>query len=171
MAEVLVGDLFEEYAIRVKSSQADSAVMWFLMQAVTSIPSLLFLPRQRWFWLKSLFVALIAVEVFMRLEPMVHSWIAGSYEFSLSQQIAITLGIAFLSCVCGGFLATLFQRGAGVLYSLIEASLMLFAIARLGESDPLWIPVSFLLISMIAPLIGAAGLVVLSNRWSRQEIG
>jgi hypothetical protein len=169
LSEVVIGDLCEELALRLQSAQRRRAVWWFLLQAARSVPPLLFLSVKRWSWFKSLGVAAVAFVVLDQLEPLVRRWLASNFEPSVNQQIVISLLIGFAACACGGFLATWMRRGSAWIYSVIGASFMIAAIARVESSERLWMLSAFLVIAIAAPIIGGVGYVAVANQWKMRK--
>lgn len=166
-SELVVGDLYEEFALR--SHDRRDAVRWFMLQSVRSVPGLLWLSLRRWSWLKALAVAGLAFLLLGELEPVVARWLLGSFEFSSGQLLALSFLVGFCACACGGFLSTWAHRGSAVVYSAISSGFIVYALARFGTDDPLWIPLTFFGIAVIAPIVGGIGLTALANQWHRRS--
>lgn len=169
LSEIVIGDLFEEYGLRRKSTGSRGAVSWFVLQAITSVPSLLLLSVRRWSWLKALSAALIAFMVLERIEPAVRRWLAESFDPSLTQQIALSLFIGFAACACGGFLSTWMYRGSALLYSTIGTSFLLVSIVRVDTTEPAWFLTSFVVIAVLAPIVGGVGFITFANGWRKRK--
>lgn len=169
VSEVVVGDLFEEFALRSQSARQSGAVNWFVLQAIRSVPRLLLLSVRRWSWLKSLSAALLAFMALERIEPAVRRWLAGNFDPSLTQQIVLSLFIGFAACACGGFLSTWMHRGSALLYSAIGTSFLVASIMSVDTTEPTWFLTSFVVIAVLAPIVGGVGFVTVANEWQRRR--
>jgi hypothetical protein len=169
LSEPVVGDLYEELALRARSPEPRRAVAWFMLQALSSVPRLFLMSVRHWFWFKSLGVAAIAFLVLGQVEPLVHRWLAGNFEPSVNQQIALSLLVGFTACACGGFLATWMRRGSALFYSVIGTGVMVSAIASVDTNEPVWFLTAFVLIATLAPIVGGLGFVALANRWQKRR--
>jgi hypothetical protein len=169
LSDVVIGDLCEEFALRVHATQRRRAVSWFVLQSARSIPPLLFLSIKRWSWFKSLGVSAVAFVVLGELEPLVHRWLAGNFDPGVNQQIAMSLLVGFAACACGGFLSTWMHRGSALLYSAIGASFMVAAIASADTTARPWMLTAFLVIAIVAPIIGGVGFITLANQWRNRK--
>lgn len=168
LSEVVVGDLYEELAIRERTVPRARACIWFMGQVARSLPRLMIFTVDYRSWLKSLAVAAVAFLVLRQIEPPVHRWLGKTFEPGVNTQLLVSMLIGFASCACGGFLATWMHRGSALIYSAIGTSVLVFAIARVDVGEPLWIPASFVLIAMIAPIIGGVGFITLAGRRRRR---
>ena len=171
LGNAVVGDLYEEHALRSATVRRNSATGWFLLQVATSLPRLWLLSVRRWSWLKSLVVAFVAFEILGRLEPLAHRWVDSNLTMSAGVQMATALLIGFVSCTIGGFLANCVRRGSALLYAAMGGGLMGWAIVRFGPGEPLWLTAAFVSIAVVAPVLGGVGYVVLADRWRKRGSG
>jgi hypothetical protein len=168
-ADAVIGDLLEEFSVRAQTMRQVRATAWFAGQAVRSVPRLLLLSVNRWSWLKSLGVAVLAFEVLERLEPIVRRWLVTSLEPDINERIVISLLVGFASCACGGCLATWMRRGSALIYSAIGTSFLVYASVTMDVDEPLWIPTAFIVTALLAPIIGGVGFIFLADHWQRRR--
>lgn len=169
LSEPMIGDLYEEMALRAETKRARRRAVWFASQACRSLPRMFLLSLKRWYWLKSLAIAALTFWLLGQLEPLVYRWLGNNFEPNVTQQIVISLAIGFASCASGGFVSTLMHRGSALLYSAIGTTFMVYGITVGGSSAPTWYLTAFVLIALIAPIVGGAGFASLAHRLQRRR--
>jgi len=176
LGEVVVGDLNEEFVLRVQLMSDARATVWFAIQAAVSVPNLLMLSTRRLSWFKSLCVAAVAFLVLGQVEPYMHRFVSLIIEPGFRVQLLIDLCVGFTACACGGFLATWINRGSAALYSLISTGfLALMMMTSVHPDLPAWFLATFLVIALVAPVVGGFAYLSfanrLMNRYRRQREG
>lgn len=167
LGEVAVGDLNEEFPLRAQATSRARATWWFASQAAMSVPRLLLLSTRRLSWLKSVGVAVAAYVALGYAEPYMHRFVSLIAEPGFRAQLVLDLCVGFTACASGGFLSTWVHRGSAVLYSLISTAYLAFVMTRYGVNPelPAWFPVSFLVVALIAPIVGGFAFVSFARRW------
>lgn len=154
--EAVLGDLVEEYALRVQSTSSSRALWWYWGQACRSIPLMLWSSVRRYATLSTLAVA-VAMYV-----------AAGLLEFASTVAIAQLLdpharAFTVLSVIVGlatmglaGYTAAWIRSGAAnVLAAIILIGVALLMVTRSGGA-PLWYALIFLIVGPLAALAGGA---------------
>lgn len=153
--EPLMGDLAEEYALRVTAGSSSAALKWYLRQLGTSIPPLLWTRLTRAVWLSTLAVAVLAYFT-VGVAQLVVRWAIGYNRFDVI--------IAFPLVVLIGYIAERLRRRS----ALVMGALMLLAITLMtlsaNESVPLWYRVAWF---VLGPAGAVAGSVLHSLRSAR----
>lgn len=149
--EPLMGDLAEEYALRVKAASSSAALKWYLKQICASIPPLLWTRLTRSVWLSTLGVAVLGyfavgvVQIIIRL--VISS--ASTTRYNPLDLIAI-----FPMVVLIGYFAERFRRRSAIVLGVM----MLLAITAMTvwatENSPLWYRVAWFFVGPVAAFIG-----------------
>jgi hypothetical protein len=117
--EAAVGDLAEEYAIRVRGGSSVRAACWYWGQVIRSVPWFLWTPVRRSGWCGTLSVALGACLV----QASIEEFAAAAIRRLLASDLPVTLllGLAWVlsSLFCVSYLASRIRPGAGTLLTLI----------------------------------------------------
>jgi hypothetical protein len=170
VGELVVGDLNEEFALRMRSTPGGQATAWFALQVAVSVPRLLMLSVTRLTWLKSLGVAVAAYLALGLLEPYMHRFVSLLIEPGFHLQLIVSLCVGFTACGCGGFLSTWIHRGSAVMYSLIGtgflASMMM---TRVNPDLPTWFLTAFLVVAFVAPIVGGVAFISCANRSAKRS--
>jgi hypothetical protein len=170
LGELVVGDLNEEFALRVRSMSCARATGWFAIQAAVSVPRLLVLSCRRLSWFKSLGVAVAAYLALGMVEPYMHRFVSLIVQPGFNVQLVLNLCVGFTACACGGFLSTWIHRGSAVLYSLISAGILAsMVMTRMSPDLPLWFPAAFLVVALVAPIVGGVVFISCANRLTRRN--
>jgi uncharacterized membrane protein AbrB (regulator of aidB expression) len=150
--EPLMGDLAEEYALRVKAVSSSAACKWYLRQICVSIPPLLWARLIRGAWLSTLGVALVAYFAVGVVQLLIRWGISSS---SATGYNPLDLIIIFPMVVLIGYVADRLRRRAGI----VLGAMMLVAITAMTlwttESSPLWYRVAWFFVGPVAALIGS----------------
>lgn len=151
--EPLMGDLAEEYALRVKALSSSAALRWYLRQLGASIPPLLWTRLTRAVWLSTLGVAVLAYFAVGVVQVIIRWAISSS---SATPYNPLDLIIVFPMVVLIGYFAERFRRRAAI----VLGAMMLIAITAMTvwatESSPLWYRVAWFFVGPAAALIGSA---------------
>lgn len=169
LGELVVGDLNEEFALRVRSMSRAQATSWFLVQAAASLPGLLMLSGRRGSWFKSLGVAVAAYLALGFVEPYMHRAVSALFEPGFHAQLVLDLTVGFVACACGGFVSTWIHRGSALLYSVIGTALLAWMMTRANPDLPSWFLAAFLAIALVAPLAGGVVSIACANRMARER--
>jgi hypothetical protein len=151
--EPLIGDLAEEYALRVNAASSSAALKWYLRQICASIPPLLWARLTQAAWLATLGVALLAYFAVGVVQLIIH-WAIPSSSGPEYQPLGLV--IIFPMVVLIGYFAERLRRRAAI----VLAAMMLLAITAMTvwttESAPLWYRVAYFFVGPAAAFIGSA---------------
>ena len=156
--------MIEEFLLRARASSTGRAGAWLLWQIATSIPKLLFLSIRRWSGLTSIAVAVVAFAVLILVEQLVSSAIRAAFEINVSIRPFVDLLVSFAVCAFVGFSATWVYRGAVMPLAVIATIVIALMVRAPGSQFPYWYQVAFVLIELIAPIMGGAALVRTAHR-------
>ncbi len=169
VGEFVVGDLNEEFALRVQSMSRAGATWWFVMEASRSIPRLLMLSGRGSSWFKSLGEAAAAYLALGFVEPYVHRLLSAFVEPGFQVQLVIDLFVGYMACACGGFLSTWIHRGSALLYSVISTAVLASMTTRASPDLPPWFLTAFLVIALVAPIVGGIVYIACANRMAKRR--
>ena len=151
--EPLIGDLAEEYALRVNAASSSAALKWYLRQIGASIPPLLWARLTRATWPATLGVALLAYFAVGVVQLILHWAIPSS---SATGYNPLGLVIIFPMVVLIGYFAERFRHRAAI----VLGAMMLLAITAMTvlttESAPLWYRLAYFFVGPAAAFIGSA---------------
>jgi hypothetical protein len=161
--EPLMGDLAEEYALRVKAVSSSAALKWYLLQICASMPPLLWTRLTRAAWLSTLGVAFLAYFAVGVVQVLIRWAISSS---SATVYNPLDLIIVFPMVVLIAYFAERLRRGAGI----VLGAMMLLAITAMTvwatESLPFGYRVAWFVVGPAAALIGS---VLPSRRPGRSQ--
>jgi hypothetical protein len=150
--EPLIGDLAEEYALRVRAASSSAALGWYLRQILASVPPLVRLRVTRAAWLATLGVALLAY-VAVGVMQVIINWLIPSSVAPVYSPLGLM--VVFPVVILIGYVAEGFRRRAAV----VLGGMMLLAITALtvwgAEDVPLWYRVAYFLVGPAAAFIGS----------------
>ena len=154
--DAVLGDLAEEYALRLPESTRAAALLWYWRQVYESIPAILRTSARRGRWLST---CGLAVAIYLA---------AGALEFSATAAISawlapfprlftiVSLAVGLVTLVLGGYVAnTVRPRTANVLATIVAVVVMTLMIA-VPASVPLWYQLAFLIGGPVAAFAGGA---------------
>jgi hypothetical protein len=151
--EPLMGDLAEEYALRVQAAPSSAALKWYLRQICASIPPLLWVRLTRAVWLSTLGVALLGYCAVGVVQLIVRWAISSSFATVHNRLDVIFI---FPMVVLIGYFAERLRRRAAI----VLGTMMLIAITAMTlsttESSPLWYRAAWFLVGPAAAFIGSA---------------
>jgi hypothetical protein len=154
--EALLGDLAEEYALRMQEMSSSAALGWYLRQICVSAPALLWRRLTRMAWIPTAGVALLAYAAVGVMESTVNWTVYGSPATSADACRPLGMSLTFPAVVLIGYVAARFRRSA----TLALAAMMLLAVTLMTllahENLPLWYRLAYFLVGPAAALIGAA---------------
>jgi hypothetical protein len=152
--DAVLGDLVEEYEVRVQSSSSVSSAGWLFAQVCRSIPSFVWMATMRGAWLSTVAVALGA-------------WAAaGLVEFVGTSAISRFLGpqarlvpvlstiVGLLTILAGGYVDVSLRAGAAKALAGVVLIAVVALMATTGDNAPLWYQVTFLTVGPLAALTG-----------------
>jgi hypothetical protein len=165
VAEALVGDLLEEYALRARSTRAGGVSGWYWMQIVGSAAPLLCSAVARGRWPLTLGVGFAAYAFAEAVEVAVDA--ANSLlEPSTAAHTIPILIVGLAAIVLAGYLAAWIRPGAAAALALVVAVTAAVQLLTATEGMPLW----YRLVSGIAgPFAAAAGGALFARRHLRAE--
>lgn len=116
--EVMLGDLIEEYALRVESTSPSAATHWFWSQACRSVPSMVGSSLRTGDWLLSASIAM-GVYIAMGMLKFAADWTIAKLVAPEQTMAVVLAPIVFLTTTAaGGCVAARIRRGATVLLAL-----------------------------------------------------
>ena len=164
--DAILGDLIEEYALRVKSTSSLTASRWFWSQASRSVPSLVWSWLRSGTWLVSVSIAMGVYTVMLLLklaaDLVISKWIA------TQQTTYIVLApVVFLAITAtGGCVAARIRRGA----MFFLAFIVMITVALLIKLKvcpipvPWWYQFGFLTLGPLTVFIAPAIVWLLKKR-------
>jgi hypothetical protein len=162
--EHALGDLAEEYVLRVDTSSSHSAGRWYWMQIVRSVPVLFGHALRSAGTLRTLAVA---VALYLGASVVESLALGGISLLALSDPtrtvVSAIVGIATIGCA--GYVAARIQRPAAPVLAAITLAVVLVLMLTSGDAAPLWYQIAFLVAGPIAPIAGG---VVASRHHLRQ---
>ena len=162
--EAILGDLIEEYTLRVESTSLSAASRWFWSQACRSVPSMVWSSLRSGDWLISMSVAMGVYTVMGMLkfvaDLMISKWVAPEQA-----TYVVLAPIVFLTTAAlGGCTVSRIRRGATIFLALIVmiSVSVLIALKVCTVPVPWWYQFGFLTLGPLAVLITPAvfGLLV-----------
>jgi hypothetical protein len=156
--EAILGDLIEEYALRVESASAVAAPRWFWAQACRSVPCMF------WSWLRSgncLVTLSIAVGVYLFMgvlklaaDSMISKLLAPNQTTRVVLAPIVFLAVAAM----GGCIAARIRRGATIFLAFIVMMtvIALVEIKVCTVPVPWWYPFGFVTLGPLAVLLAPA---------------
>lgn len=150
--EPIIGDLEEEYALRVRADSSYARV-WYLRQICSSIPPVIGVRLARIAWFVTLGVALIAYFA-VGLGQLFIAWAIPASSAPSYSPLGVIL--TFPLVVLIGYFAELSRRGAAI----VLGAMMLFAITAItlfiAENAPLWYHAAYFVVGPVGALVGGA---------------
>jgi hypothetical protein len=154
--EALLGDLAEEYALRVNTASAAAACKWYLRQVGASAAPLLWTRLTRTAWLATLGVALCAYLAVGVVELIVNWAIAYSSANGPVAYAPLGLITTFPMVVLIGYFAARFRRHAPI----VLGAIMLLNVTAMTlwstETMPRWYRIAYFVAGPAATLISSA---------------
>ena len=151
--ESLIGDLEEEYALRVRVESPSAAQKWYMRQVCSSTPPILWIRLARGAPFATLGVAL-AGYVAVGLMQLVVYWAIPTSAAPVYNPLGVI--VLFPIVVLIGYFAERSRRRA----SVVLGAIMLLAITAMtlwvAESLPLWYRTAYFLVGPLGALIGGA---------------
>jgi hypothetical protein len=151
--EPLIGDLEEEYALRVRADASYAPRLWYLRQIYSSIPPVIRTRLSREAWLATLGVALVGY-VAVGLGQLAVAWAIPSSSEPTYNPLGLI--VTFPLIVIIGYFAELSRRGAAT----VLATLMLFAITAItlliAVSAPIWYHAAYFVVGPVGAIVGGA---------------
>jgi hypothetical protein len=163
--EAVLGDLHEEYALRVRSARVSTAGRWYWGQVCRSIPQLVWSSVRSGHWLPTLGIAVIVYIAAGILEFAVTRGIATLLAPDARVVTTVNLFFGLATIVLGGYVAAWIRPAA----ARALAAIVWFVVAILSviasDSAPLWYGLTFLVGGPLAALAG--GTLCLKHRTGR----
>jgi hypothetical protein len=152
--EAVVGDLAEEYAIRVSEGSPLRAVCWYWNQVIRAVPWLLWIPLRRNGVFGALAVAIVACLVQAGIELSTASVIRNVTvpDHSISRQMGLC--VVLLSLFTVSYVAGRVRPGAGLLLAVIT---IVAAISQSIAIGPAALGLSHVAAAIAAPSAALAG--------------
>lgn len=147
--DAIVGDLFEEFALRETTGSTSGAARWCLQQVVASAPRLLWAGFRRGAWASALLVALLGY-LGVAVANAVVEWTAMNEPAAFRPFGMLPL---FPVVVLIVYVAARYRRSAAV----ILGALITLTIATMPfKGVPVWVRIVVLALGPIATILGCA---------------
>jgi hypothetical protein len=163
--EYALGDLAEEYVLRVQSASAPAAVHWYWMQIARSLPVLFAHALRSAGILRTLAVAIAVQFGVGTAEWFVLDGINILLRLSDLTLTVVSVIVGLTTAACGGYIAARIRRPAALVMAAISFVTVVTLMLTNGDGVPLWYQLAFLVTGPLAPLAGGA---VASRRHLRQ---
>ena len=152
--EAVLGDLVEEYGIRVRSASISNAASWYWTQVWRSIAPVLWVGIRRGGWLGTVGVALGAYIVAGMIEFVGTAVMARllNPEGRAFPVLSVLVGLATM--VLGGYFAAWIRPAAATVLAAIVILVIVVLFVSMRDSAPLWYGLTFLIFGPVAALAG-----------------
>lgn len=154
--ETLLGDLYEEYALRSSSGRAMEATVWFWTQFLRSVPPLASASIRRGGWLPVLGAAFVVYFMVSVVEAAGTWAVSTLLPATADRNFIVNFVVGLLSMLLGGYIAARVRRGAAEVLALLAAIAVVTLMITRGENVPLWYQIGFLVLSPLASIAGGA---------------
>jgi hypothetical protein len=152
--EEIMGDLAEEFSLRVQSS--DSCWSWYWGQTLRSIPLMAWKATRQGRWIRTFLVALGAYIAAGLVESVADAVLLKSVNPQSLLHTVLSLIIGLTTTASAGYVAARFRSGAETVMAVIVLlAVTALLAARVGEV-PLWYGFAFLIAGPLASLAGGA---------------
>ena len=152
--EEIMGDLAEEFSLRVRSS--DSCWSWYWGQTLRSIPPMTWKDMRQGRWIRTFLVAMGAYIAAGLLESVVDAVLVKTANPQSLLHTVLSLIIGLTTTAGAGYVAARFRPGADtVMSAIVLVAVTVLLIARVGDV-PLWYGFAFLIAGPLASLAGRA---------------
>jgi hypothetical protein len=151
--EPLMGDLEEEYALRVNAAGSSAAFKWYLQQICASAPPLLYARLTQAAWIATAGVALLAY-IAVGLVELIVNWAISSS--STASYNPLGMGITFPMVVVIGYFAARFRPRAAIVLGAMMLLAVTVMTATATESVPQWYRIAYFFVGPAAVFIGSA---------------
>lgn len=152
--EFALGDLDEEYRLRVAGASRRAADRWYWIQVLRSLPTLF---RQAFRQAGPVQTLAVTGVVYVGANTTESHALDQVQRLALDDGVLLvtSLLVGLLAFATGGYVAFRIRRPAAILLGLIVLGIMLRLVARGGLGAPLWYQFAFLLAGPLAPIAGA----------------
>jgi hypothetical protein len=162
--EAMLGDLIEEFTLRVESTSLSTAARWFWSQGCRSVPSMVWSSLRTGDWLISMSIAM-GVYIGMGMLKFAADLMISKLVVPEQTTYVVLAPIVFLTITAiGGCVVARIHRGATIFLTLIVMISVAVLIALKGCTVPVpwWYQFGFLILGPLAVLITPAvfGLLV-----------
>jgi hypothetical protein len=167
----MLGDLIEEYNLRVKTSSRLTASRWFWSQACRSIPSTVWSSLRTGNWLISMSIATGIYIIMAMLKLAADLMISKLVAPQQGTQVVIAPVVFLSAAAIGGCVAARARRGAMVFLALMVMITVAVSIELKVCTIPVpwWYEFGFLTLGPLAVLITPALIGVLVPRAAQPE--
>lgn len=152
-AEGLVGDLIEEYQLRLHAGPR-AAARWYWKQFAGSIPSLVWASARRGAWLRTLAVAVASYLVVGIVEYALSAVVTAMPAPGVVRSLLLLLA-GLVALTAGGYVAASFRREAVGLLALFVLVATCSMMSAAPGSAPMWYQLAFLVLGPLSPMMGA----------------
>lgn len=153
--EALMGDLTEEYALRVSESSSSAALKWCLRQAFASVPPLLWTTVTRSARISTAGVALLAYVAVGAVEFAVNHVFAMSSAQASAAYNPLGMLVTFPLVVLIGYCAAGLRRRAPIVLGAMMLSAVTLMTFSSTEAVPAWYRAAYFVVGPAAVLIGS----------------
>ena len=152
--EAIVGDLIEEYAVRVRSEPHATVSLWYWGQGCRSIPRMLWYVIRARHSLRTIGVAAGAYVAASIVEFLgtAAMWTVLAPGGRLFTVVSLLFGLATIAL--GGYFAARIRPGAATALATIVMTVIVILFVTMRRSAPLWYGLTFLVFGPLAALAG-----------------
>jgi hypothetical protein len=163
--DAVLGDLFEEYALRARSAKPSTVSRWYWGQVCRSIPRMVWRRVREGQWLRTIGVAAGAYIASGTIEFIGTAAISRVFAPSARLLTVLSLVFGLATIMLGGYFAARIRAEAATALAGIVMIAVLILIVTKSGSAPIWYGLAFLIVGPLAALAG--GTLYLRRRRGR----
>jgi hypothetical protein len=152
--EVVIGDLAEEHALRIRSASPLTASAWYWGQVYRSVPPIAWSFVRGGLWLPTLGVAMAAFIAAGMVEFAGDLVISRLVDPDTLIQAFFGLAVGLTTMAAAGYFAAWIRAGAATALAVIVMISVSALMVTRSESAPLWYQLAFLIVGPLASLAG-----------------
>lgn len=152
--QAILGDLVEEYGIRVRSISRSSAASWYWSQVWRSVLPVLRVAIKRDGWRDTIGVAIVSYLVAGTIEFVGVGMMAKLVDPAGPASSVLSVIVGLATIVLGGYLAAWIRPAASPVLAAIVMLVILVLFVVMSDSAPLWYGLAFLVFGPVAALAG-----------------
>jgi hypothetical protein len=152
--EAVLGDLVEEYAVRVRSETRATVSRWYWGQVCRSTPQMLWCRIRAGHWLRTTGVAASAYIAASTVEFLGTAAISKVLAPDGRLFLVVSLLFGLATIVLGGYFAARIRPAAASALAAIVIIVIVIVFVTMRRSAPLWYGLTFLVFGPVAALAG-----------------
>ena len=152
--EAVMGDLAEEYVLRLQGATGAGVSRWYWGQVCRSVPPVLWAALRRGRWMGTLGVAIGAYIGAGIVEFSANAALSRLLALGAPADSALGVIVGLMTMVLGGYVATLIRSGAASALAAVIITGVGVLMLAMPDSVPLWYQLAFLIGGPLASLAG-----------------